>query len=230
MSMQEIFVGFLLKELSNRFLCLVEVNGKEEICYIPCSTKLSKYFSIKKKKKVLLTLVKGNKAKTRYSLFAIKQKQYYVLVNLAYANTIILNALSSRAFSFLGKRNSPKAEFFVLPDYRADLYIEHTKTVIEIKTIIGNQETIFYPNVDSDHFIKQLKKIEYLLLSGYKVCYLFCVLTPSIKRVIINSSYREFTKLFYNCLSLGMIVKCRRIKFKKNRNDFFISNQLKINL
>lgn len=135
--------GFYLEQEKNRFVCNVLINEQQEKCYLPFPNRLSSYFYIDNNE-VLLLPVKNSNAKYKLSLFAIKIQRSYVLVNLAYANNLLFTNLRKRSFCFLGARKEFSKEFNVSPSYKTDIYIQKTKTIIEVKTIIGFSEQIFF--------------------------------------------------------------------------------------
>lgn len=164
---KDLIVGTFIKEEKNRFLCLVEVSGIETVCYIPSSCRLSNFLNLDGRQ-VLLRPIKSQKARTEYSVFAVKNRKGFIPIDLSIANRVVEKQLNSRGFSFLGKRKNVIREV-MLDGYKTDLYINDTNTIIEIKSILSfNDETVF-PTVYSERAVKQLIKIKDLLLQGYTV-------------------------------------------------------------
>lgn len=134
--------GTFLYEIKNRFLCMVKVGTKDVICYIPSSCRLSNFIDLKNRQ-VLLSPVASKTARTLYSVFAVKFKQSYILLNTSLPNIAIEKEITGRRFSFLGKRSQVLHEKN-LGKYRCDLFIQDTNTIIEIKSIIStNSEACF---------------------------------------------------------------------------------------
>lgn len=199
--------GVFREELKNRFLCSVEVDGALVLCYIPSSCRLSNFVDLVGKK-VLLTPVLSSKSRTKYSVYALCVGKRFILLNLSKANDVIRSYIDNRRFSMLGKRTSIRREYNV-GGYKADLFIEDTKTVIEIKSILSfskNHKATF-PSIYSQRAIEQLTKIKTILEHGYRVCYIFVSLNPAIKILDINDTYLEYRSLFEECLKKGMVVK-----------------------
>ena len=82
-------------------------------------------------------------ARTEYAIYAVKIKNEFILLNLSQANRIIEEALPKRRFSFLGLRRQIVREKKI-GGYKSDLYIEDTKTLIEIKSILSFQKTALF--------------------------------------------------------------------------------------
>jgi DNA-binding sugar fermentation-stimulating protein len=119
-------------------------------------------------KKVLLvpTLTPGSR--TKYALLAAPFKRSYLLLNTSMANLAVINSLCKPRFSYLGKRNIIFSEHRI-DDYKTDLFIQDTNTVIEIKSIISTNDYGIFPTVYSERAIKQLKKLQGFLTKGSDV-------------------------------------------------------------
>lgn len=200
--METLIEGTFVSEDKSRFLCTVKIDDKDSLCYVPSSCHLSSLISLKGKT-VLLKSVKTPNARTKYSLFAVKHRRGYILLNLVYANKVIERELQSRRFSFLGSRKNIRCEY-TIGGYRADIYIQDTNTVIEVKTVLANDCTVKFPSMASKRAVKQLAELSALLDHGYKVVYTIVSLSPSVKSVEINSQYQDYYSIFNNCLEKGM--------------------------
>ena len=137
--------GIFINEIRNRFLCKVRVDGKVVECYVPSSCRLSNFLELRNRE-VLLTEVASHQARTHYSLFAIKFKRNYIILNTSIPSRVLQTALKSRRFSSLGTRNTIQREK-TIAGYKCDLYIEDTNTVIEVKSIISETERARFPTV-----------------------------------------------------------------------------------
>ena len=223
MSIQRLKQGIFKEELKNRFLCLVEIDGKDTLCYIPSSCRLSNFVDLVGKT-VLLLPVSSKKARTEYAVFALAIGQKHILLNMSKANGIIERNLQSRRFAFLGKRKITKTECIV-DGYKTDLFIEDTKTVVEIKSILSFGKEAVFPTVYSQRAIDQLLKISTLLDAGYSACYLFVSMNPSVKQVVVNKDIEEYSKAFKQCISKGMKVKGVSVKIEND--DIAICSNIK---
>ena len=162
-------LGVFKEELKNRFLCLVEIDGEDTLCYIPSSCRLSNFIDLTGRE-VLVSPVLSPTARTKYSVYALSGNHGFILLNMSKANEAVADSISSRRFSFLGKRTLVKKEYKV-NGYKSDLYIEETKTVVEIKSILSfsKGKEARFPSVYSQRAIDQLIKLKCLLEEGYKV-------------------------------------------------------------
>lgn len=196
--------GVFVKELKNRFLCEVLINGESTVCYVPSSCHLSNFLDLKGKT-VLLIPTQTPNSRTPYALFAVPFKRSYLILNTSMANSAIVNSLNTRRFSYLGKRKTILAEHKI-DDYKTDIYIKDTNTIIEIKSIISTSNTGVFPTVYSERTLQQLSKIRKLLSRGYNVCFIIVSLNPYLKEIQINQN-TEFYKEFLSCIDKGMTVK-----------------------
>lgn len=196
--------GVFVKELKNRFLCEVLVNGESTVCYVPSSCHLSNFLDLTNKK-VLLVLTQTPNSRTKYALFAVPFKRSYLILNTSMANAAVANSLRKARFSYLGKRKTILNEHKV-DDYKADVYIQDSRTIIEIKSIIATTNSGIFPTVYSERTIKQLKKLHELISKGYKISFIIVSLTPYLKEILIDNN-TEFYKEFVTCIKQGMIAK-----------------------
>ena len=210
---QEYTLGIFVREEKNRFLCSVCIDGKEEECYIPSSCRLGNFLELAGKE-VLLKKNQNTKARTRYTVFALKMRRRFLVLNTSIANEIIANALFSRRFSFLGKRKKVVREYTV-DGYKTDIFLPETNTILEIKSIISIEEKAMFPSVYSERAISQLKKAKKLLAEGYKIVYIFVSLNPSVKSVSLSKDHKqtEYFGLFCECVKLGMLYRAYTVSF-----------------
>lgn len=204
---QTIKHGVFKEELKNRFLCLVEVNGEDTFCYIPSSCRLSNFVDLTGRDVLLLPITSPN-SRTKYSVYALLERNTFILLNMSKANEAVANSIKSRRFSLLGKRTHIRKEYEI-GGYKSDLYIEDTKTIVEIKSILSfaKDRQAQFPSVHSQRAIEQLLKLSRLIDEGFNVCYIFVSLNPKTKRLIINEGIREYRDAFNCCVEKGMKVK-----------------------
>ena len=89
--------GVFIRELKNRFLCEVKIDGKVEECYVPSSCHLSNFLQLEGKR-VLLVPIQTPSSRTKYALFAVPFKKNYIVLNTSMANRAIESGLRGRRF------------------------------------------------------------------------------------------------------------------------------------
>ncbi len=211
-SESEIKYGIFKTEIKNRFLCMVEVEGTDTVCYIPSSCRLSNFINLTNRS-VMLKPIKKREARTKFAVYAVKYRQGYVLLNLSLSNYIIKESINRRMFAFLGSRKNIHREA-IIDGYKSDLYVEDTKTVIEIKSILSFNTEAVFPTVFSERANRQLEDIKMLLDRGYKVCYMFVSMYPGVKKLFINEQQEEYCRLFRKCVDKGMMVNAVSLYMK----------------
>lgn len=220
-----LITGTFIKELKNRFLCEVNIDGNIVICYVPSSCHLSNFLQLEGKQ-VLLTPTESKGARTKFSVFAIRYKQSYIILNSSIANKAVISNLSNRRFAFLGKRKKYFREHTV-SNYKSDIFISDTNSIIEIKSVISTDTTAIFPTVYSERALIQLRQLQKLLSEGLKV-YLFVVsLNPYVKEIKLNEN-TEFSNELKKCLEEGMVLKAYSCKLNDDR--IRIQREVKIEL
>lgn len=196
--------GVFVKELKNRFLCEVKIDGKVEECYVPSSCHLSNFLQLKGKRVVLIP-TQGKNPRTKYALYAAPYRRNYIILNTSLSNVAIEKGIHNRRFSYLGKRSNVQKEHSV-EGYKADLYIPQTKTIVEIKSVLSENDEAVFPTVFSERTQNQLKSIQEMLDKGYKVVFIIVSLNPYIKKLTIDIS-TEFYLELTRCIEKGMEIR-----------------------
>lgn len=211
-SLQKCIVGQFVRELKNRFLCEVVIDGMVEVCYIPSSCHLSNFLQLDGKEVLLMPTVAKN-SRTSFAVVAVKFKRSYIILNTSYANRLVEYAIQGRKLSYLGKRKACMREKNI-NEYKCDLYIEDTKTIIEIKSVISTSDMGVFPTVYSERSLNQLSKIKELLQSGYRVDYIIVSLNPYVKGIEFLKDTQFYVE-FEKCINLGMSVHAFNCKVQK---------------
>ena len=196
--------GVFIRELKNRFLCEVKIDGKVEECYVPSSCHLSNFLQLKGKK-VLLVPTQGKNPRTRYALYAVPYRRNYIVLNTSLSNVAIEKGIHKRRFSYLGKRSLVQKEHSI-EGYKADLYIPQTKTIVEIKSVLSEKNEAVFPTVFSERTQNQLKNIQEMLDKGYNVAFIIVSLNPYVKKLTIDKS-TEFYSELTRCIENGMEIR-----------------------
>lgn len=217
-------IGTFKKELKNRFLCEVQIDGADVVCYVPSSCHLSNFLQLEGKK-VLLVPTQTPNSRTPYALFAVPYKRNYIVLNTSMANRAIESSIQGKRFSYLGKRIDGIKEH-TIDGYKADLYLPSTKTILEVKSVISVTSHAKFPTVHSERTLKQLASIFELLKKGYRVCFAIVSLHPYIKAVDIDTC-TEFYNELVKCMDAGLIIKAYTGRLQEN--GFIIDKEIPVN-
>lgn len=211
--------GTFRTEIKNRFLCSVNIDGKDETCYIPSSCRLSNFIDMTGRT-VLLKPIETPNARTSFAVYAVKYRKNFILLNLAQANRVIEAQLKRRYFSFLGARKTVSREYKI-GSYKTDLYVHDTKTLIEIKSTLSFSKESVFPTVYSERAVKQLKEISRLLDEGYRACYVLASLNPYVKEIVINSKVEDYYKTFMECVEKGMTYCAFSVRLREQAPELY---------
>ncbi|WP_066400339.1 DNA/RNA nuclease SfsA [Neobacillus mesonae] len=217
--------GEFLRESKNRFLCEVLIDGKVEECYVPSSSRLENYLKLKGKK-VLLKLNSSEKCRTKYSLYAVKYYNKYVLLNLNMVNDIVSSYLEMK----LEDNYTDLKKEYKINNYKADLINfneqKNIKTIIEIKGLISTRRAGLFPIVKSERAVRQLEQLEIMLQSGYSIEYYIVSLSPITREISLNKEDEEFFKKIKSCIQKGMIL--RGLSVGNIDGEFKIIREIKV--
>lgn len=194
--------GNFVKELKNRFLCEVNIDGVPQECYIASSCHLGNFIDLSGKE-VILREIKNPKARTKYAVQAFMLKSTEIPLEMAVSNRVVERELHRRIFSFLGPRKEILREQKI-DNYKCDLFVKDTNTLIEIKSVLTTERRALFPTVYSERAVQQLASIERLLTQGFQVYYFLVSLSPKVSVIEINDASEDFKNSFQRCAALGM--------------------------
>lgn len=205
--------GIFKGEGRYRFHCTVEIEGKEELCYLPSNCKLEKLINLRGKK-VLLENIESDKF--TYFVRAVSYRNALYLLNLQEVNKIIDEDIRKRIFDFIGKRENTIREK-TIEGYKADIFVGDTNTIIENKSVLTFDKEGIYPTMNSRHVNEQLQRISKLLDKGYKVYLFLIALGVGTKKIRLDEKFFE-EGLLYECKNKGLQVVgfnlgCRKGEF-----------------
>lgn len=222
--------GIFKKEAKNRFLCNIEINDKQEECYIPSSSKLENYIRLRNKP-VLCLQNKSPKSRTKLSLFAVKYRNKYIVLNLSILNNLIFSELDNPILKLdtINLSSLPKMEKS-FGGYKTDIYYNSAgiDNIIEIKGILSTTKKAGFPSVYSERSINQLIQLKNLLINGTKVHYFLVSLSPFVKEIELNNQFVEYLSLFKECISYGMCVQAVSTSF--NGRELILKEKIKLSI
>ena len=198
---QNCVLGKFIREEKNRFLCTVDIDGTQKLCYIASSCRLENFVELQGKT-ILLKPTSTPKASTGYSVLGVKHKQSFVLLNTSMANRAIENSLQSRKLACFGKRTQFLKEHKV-EDYKTDFFLPQSKTLIEVKSVISITEEAPFPTVFSERTLRQLAAIERMLNAGYSARFVIVSLNPYVKRIRLQTD-TPFYAALKSCMRRGL--------------------------
>lgn len=192
-----------ISERNSRFICDISYKGKIIECYVPITCKISKLISLAGKE-VLITSTTNAAKRIKYTLFAVKNGNEYIIVNAAFANNIVRNLLTKSR-----NRDAFCSEQFI-ESYKCDFFSKQSNTLIEVKSAITTEKILVLPNMKSERTVRQLKTICNLLSKGYNAEYFVVAFAPQIEKVAFDSK-KDTGKLLIDIKNLGAKITCLKV-------------------
>lgn len=197
--------GIFIEECKNRFLCKVLISEQEELCYISSSSKLAPFIDLIGKE-VLLLKNKGIGNRTKYTLYALKTEDNYILLNLNFVNKLLFEEFNKLGSPYLASSHIFR-EKKISKNLKVDFFIEgDKKIIIEAKGIISSKEVAFLPAMKVDRAVLQLMEFQKLLKQGVSIHYYIVLMNPIIETLRLDKSKKDFYKYFRSCIRRGMKV------------------------
>lgn len=174
--------GKFLKEGKTRFVAWCEVDGCRRKCYVPMSTKLSRYFDPVGRE------VRLEAKGIRLWVEQIKFRGKWVWVEAAKAVELLRKELERHGKTVETEKT--------VGGYRFDIWCEGVG--YEVKSVLSGEKEVVYPNAPSGRRDEQLRRLRLLLRKGQKVVWVFVVLSSSSLRIDKKS-----------CFGRNLLAACR---------------------
>ena len=217
--------GIFIKEQKNRFICEVMVEDETIECYVPSSCRLDNFIDLHGKR-VLLLPTEAPNARTRFSLFAVPFKRNHILLNIGRVNSVVERDIKKRCFSSLGKRIEVHRECKI-GAYKSDLFIENTRTLLEVKSVLSLEKDAVFPTVFSQRALDQLTEISSLMDKGYNAALVIASLSPYVNQIQIDHA-TPFYKTIRPCIEKGM--QLLAVSLYIHQGEARIKKKIKIDL
>lgn len=208
--------AIFIKEDSNRFSGLVNLNNELIGCYLPYSCKLGNALNLYGKTVLMLPI---NGKRFQYKIVAVIDQDTYYYIDLNKINALFEESI---AFEYL---TNYSRENRITKNYRADFANIDEKKVLELKTVLSVEDSAIYPSVNPVRSIKQMKELLMLKKEGYTVILILILLNRNINQITINDKYVEFSQLFINLLMNQVELHIHEVEYFNN--DFSLSVGIK---
>ena len=197
--------GIFKEECKYRFLAKVIIDGKEEECYMPTSSKLSKIINLKNKY-VYLLKNSGKNLRTMYKVHSVLIDKNQILLDLNCINNLFYKEILLENKEYLPEKTLNK-------NLKVDFFNIEQKEIIEIKGLISEGNFIKFPYLNTNRVIRQLKEMSKL---NYKSKLVFILMNPKIKTIELDSNNIEFMRQFNNAIKNNISIEFYKIKWKNN--------------
>lgn len=211
--------GVFKEESNRRFLAIIDINGKQEECYLASSSKLKKIYDLRNKE-VLLEKNKGKNTRTKYVVQALKDKKDYIWLNLKELNNLYYKQiLKENPYIFCEKK--------INKNLRIDFFDYDKQELIEIKGILSQYSKVQFPSFETKRFYRQLKEMhkwEHLKKL------VIILMNPNIVEIEFNKEHIEIYNQLIKCINSNLKIEIYKIiydiDFKLEKVDYEINNSI----
>ncbi|MBQ4630560.1 MAG: DNA/RNA nuclease SfsA [Clostridia bacterium] len=177
----------------NRFISLVEIDGKEEICHVKNTGRCKEI--LKEGTKVLLQEFDSPKRKTKFDLISAYKGNELINIDSQAPNKLF--AEWAKKTAFFGKDAMFKAEK-KYGNSRFDFYIEadSKKIFVEVKGVTLETDGVAaFPDAPTERGVKHINELCKAVDDGFEAYIFFVIQMKNIKKLIPNrKTHPEFGK------------------------------------
>lgn len=197
--------GKFIEECKHRFLAKVNINGQEEECYMPTSSKLSKLIDLQNREVYLMENM-GDSLRTKYKVHSVSIKNNLILLDLNCLNKLFFSEILLNDTKYLPERK--------IDNLKVDFVNEEKNEVVEIKGLISDNKNIIFPHINATRIIRQLK----ILGNSYgNIRFVFILMNPKINRIILDKNNKEFMKYFKLAMNKQVKFEIYKIYWEKDK-------------
>lgn len=211
-----------IRFVGRRFKCLINIDDKEELCYVASSSNLNHYLQMEGKE-ILVTEIESSNSDLRYRAFAVKIGNEWIIIDLHLLNRAVKEKLECNGFVVETEK--------YIDEYRADLVIsrDNKALIYEVKSVLCLSEKACFPMNAGKRCEEQLVKLKEIASAyEYEVRYVFALLSKNIQSIEIVSDKTCYKELFSECCKNGMNIECLRISFENNEVIVNEENNIRI--
>ena len=192
-------------ERRNRFVAVVELDGREEIVHVQNTGRLREL--LVPGRTVALAPASNPERKTRYDLIAAdKPGLGWVNIDSQVCNQVVQEWLEKRPAPFAGLTR-------VRPEYRYgnsrfDFYLEQgeRRGLMEVKGCTLELDGVgYFPDAPTERGVKHLRELSKAAKEGFDCCLAFVIAMPGVQRVLPNEKTDPaFAKAFGEAIDAGV--------------------------
>ena len=199
----------------NRFIAIVDIDGKEEVCHVKNTGRLGEL--LVPEKTVFLEISDNHERKTKYDLIAVYKGDMLVNIDSQAPNKIFGEWTESSGFFGDIKLIRPECKY---KNSRFDFYIEteKEKIFVEIKGVTLEENGVAkFPDAHTERGIKHLKELCECVKDGYSAYVFFIVQMEKAEYFTPNEkTHPEFAAALKSAADSGVTVKCLNCKVTPN--------------
>jgi len=219
-SMGKLQLG-IFKSRPNRFIGIIEVEGKEKVCHIADTGRLKEILT---KNRIILVSKNRPELKTDYKLIACKMEQM-VLINTSIHSKIAYNAIEKGLFGF--KPENIKKEV-TIGNSRLDFLINNNRYVELKGSNLLVENTCKFPDAPTTRGKKHVDELIQLKKQGFHTTILIMSMRKCDKFTTHRERDPEFANSFDKAMELGVEFKGFKVKIDKTNNNVVYNGELQL--
>lgn len=212
----ENIVTGVFKERPNRFIAVVEINGKDEICHVKNTGRCRELLL----PGVMVFVEENNNPsrKTKYSLIGVQKGNRLINMDSQAPNKVALEWLKAGGLFQDITLIKPEKTF---GNSRFDLYIEagDKKIFMEVKGVTLEDDGIVrFPDAPTERGIKHIRELSECIQQGFDAYLLFVVQMKDVKHFEPNNrTHPEFGEALKEAAKNGVRIIAVDCLVEKNR-------------
>lgn len=217
----------IFRSRPNRFIAIVEVNGKDEVCHVKNTGRCRELLI--NGTEVILQKSSNQKRKTKYDLISVYKNGILINMDSQAPNKVFYEwALKG---NFLPDIGLIKPEF-TYGKSRFDFYIEtgKEKIFVEVKGVTLEKDGVaMFPDAPTECGVKHVNALAECIKAGYKAYVIFVVQMEKAEYFTPNrETHEEFADALINACKSG--VKIMALSCKVEENCLVIEDTLQVKL
>lgn len=223
----DIIVG-IFKNRPNRFIGIVEIEGKEEICHIPNTGRMKEllYDGVK----IGLSYHDDLKRKTKYEMRLVEKNGTWYSIDSQLPNKLAMESIKSGEILIDDKIKEYKSEHTIY-NSRFDIYLEgNDKWLIEVKGVtLENDGLGMFPDAPTTRGAKHVSELTHSITDGFRPMVIFICQTSDIKSFTPNSSTDEkFSNALLDAHRAGVLIKA--YSYHATLDGVYFCGEIPVNL
>lgn len=197
----------IFKARPNRFIAIVEIDGKDEVCHVKNTGRCKELFS--EGAEVILEESDNLSRKTKYDVIAVYKGFELINVDSQAPNKVFFEW--AKKSGYFGEKAFIKPEC-TYKNSRFDFYIESNerKIFVEVKgvTLEKNREVSF-PDAPTLRGVKHIKELAECVKEGVEAYIFFVVQMENVSYFVPNRlTHNEFAEVLFEAEKQGVNIKC----------------------
>lgn len=171
-------------ERPNRFIALVEIEGKIEVCHVKNTGRCKELLT--EQAEVLVQECGHPGRKTKYDLISVWKGPRLINMDSQAPNTICREWLNSGAYFQDLKMIKPEQKY---RNSRFDFYLEtvNRKIFVEVKGVtLENKGIVLFPDAPTERGVKHLKELAACIEEGYEAMVVFIIQMKDVRYMMPN--------------------------------------------